>query len=153
MNGERLESIKVSQEKFDRWVKNINTNKGGYSYIYHIFHDEETTYNPGSHHTTNMPIYKRKVYLAYLPNKCPYALWCNGVKKNTYHILIKDREEEEFECENCDIKTTKIYTRTYGCMDMSFCEKCYNKEEYCSLCEGIIDGDDADINCNCGNED
>ena len=117
MNGERLEDIKVSQEKFDRWVKNINTNKGGYSYIYHIFHDEETTYNPGSHHTNNMPIYKRKVYLAY-HRKCPYALWCNGVKKNTYHILIKDREEE-----------------------------------YCSLCEGIIDGDDADINCNCGNED
>ena len=87
MNGERLESIKVSQEKFDRWVKNINTNKGGYSYIYHMYHDEETTYNPGSHHTNNMPIYKRKVYIAREDAMKSLFLWCNGVKKNTYHRL------------------------------------------------------------------
>ena len=37
-------------------------------------------------------------------------------------------EEEQFKCGSCDIITTKIYTRTYGCMDLSFCEKCYNKE-------------------------
>ena len=92
MNGERLESIKVSQEKFDRWVKNIKNSKGGYSYIYHMYHDEETTYNPGSHHTNNMPIYKRKVFWSGFTN-CGGGLWCNGVKKNTYHRLYCGDED------------------------------------------------------------
>ena len=49
--------------------------------------------------------------------------------------------------------------------DYTFCNECYNdggyadddinpdNNDYCSLCEGIIGGDDADINCNCGNEE
>ena len=27
------------------------------------------------------------------------------------------------------------------------------EQKICSLCEGIIGGDDADIDCNCGNEE
>ena len=32
-------------------------------------------------------------------------------------------------------------------------KKIEEEQKICSLCEGIIGGDDADIDCNCGNEE
>ena len=44
--------------------------------------------------------------------------------------------------------------------NISYCCECGEKgvkeeeeQKICSLCEGIIGGDDADIDCNCGNEE
>ena len=41
-----------------------------------------------------------------------------------------DEENEPYECEVCDVLVTgKQFTRTYGCMDMSFCQYCYDNDK------------------------
>jgi len=41
-----------------------------------------------------------------------------------------DEENEPYECEVCDtLVTGKQFTKSYGCMDMSFCKDCYDNDK------------------------
>ena len=64
-------------------------------------------------------------------------------------------EEDKTECcKSCEQTDIEICFDCGECADPSLPNRCCECEEekICSLCEGIIGGDDDDINCNCGNE-
>ena len=74
--------------------------------------------------------------------------------------MATKEEEEDVCCVGCDEVVCKFSEEPphKDSRGEAVCEECSihlpeEEEKYCSLCEGIIGGDDADINCNCGNED
>jgi len=71
---------------------------------------------------------------------------------------MEEEEEEDVCCVGCNEVVCKFSEEPphKDSRGEAVCEECsifLPEEKYCSLCEGIIGGDDADINCNCGNDD